>query len=172
MSVIELGTKINRGTRKTNFTYFRDVSCIKKTLQPILDKKRKKCSLIFLKSQPWNSHTTSSRASKSFSFTSEWPWELGKYKDLRIRKKSRSDNTDQEALIYRRFWCSCTEAKYLKMTINPFSPCSLYSGLESYLSVLIPQMLHSNRTLFFWLGLFPCHGSLILWSWYLNIFSK
>ena len=33
MSVIELGTKINRGTGKTNFTYFRDVSGIKKTLQ-------------------------------------------------------------------------------------------------------------------------------------------
>ena len=33
MSVIELGTIINRGTGETNFTYFREISCIKKTLQ-------------------------------------------------------------------------------------------------------------------------------------------
>ena len=32
----------------------------------------------------------------------------------------------------------------MKMTINPFSPCSSYSRLESYLSDLIPQTLHSN----------------------------
>ena len=37
----------------------------------------------------------------TLSFTSESLGELGKYKDLRISKKSRSDNRDQEALFYR-----------------------------------------------------------------------